>query len=339
MTAAPDPAEPAPEPADHADFLECMRERIAALALDLSGLSVVTEAATGSYACTPVIAALAGAAQVTCTARDTVRYGSFEDAAAATMALAAAAGVADRIDIRRSLAPEVFAGCDILTNSGHLRPITADTIVHLPTHAVVALMFEAWEFREGDLDLAACRARGIRVAAVNERHPDVAVFVRLGPLSVRLLEQNGVSLARSSIALLCDNPFAPFLRDGLRARGAEVTLRASPAELPSGPYQAVVIALDPTRNAPLDEVTTARLCAAARQGIVAQFWGDIDPAARSRHAEAIRPATAPGRGHMGILLSALGHDPIVRLQTGGLRAAEVVLRRLSGPAALVAERI
>ena len=38
------------------------------------------------------------------------------------------------------------------------------------------------------------------------------------------------------------------------------------------------------------------------------------------------PATPPGPGHMGILLNALGHEPIVRLQTGGLKAAEVVLR-------------
>ena len=29
---------------------------------------------------------------------------------------------------------------------------------------------------------------------------------------------------------------------------------------------------------------------------------------------------------MGILLSSLGHEPIVRLQAGGLRAAEVIAR-------------
>ena len=54
-------------------------------------------------------------------------------------------------------------------------------------------MFEAWEFREADLDLAACRDRGIRVAAVNERHPDVGVFPFLGPLCVRLLADAGVA--------------------------------------------------------------------------------------------------------------------------------------------------
>ena len=47
------------------------------------------------------------------------------------------------------------------------------------------------------------------------------------------------------------------------------------------------------------------------------------PRHQTRAAGRRRPC---GPGHMGILLNALGHEPIVRLQTGGLKAAEVVLR-------------
>ena len=115
-------------PAGTQGLLDDIRTRIAALKLDLTGLRVVTEAATGAYACTAVIAAMAGAAQVVCTARDTARYGRFEDAAAATLALARQAGVDGRLDIRPMIGPEVFRQCDILTNSGHLRPITAEVI-------------------------------------------------------------------------------------------------------------------------------------------------------------------------------------------------------------------
>ena len=64
-------------------MLDSMRTRIEALGLDLDGLEVVTEAATGAYACTAVIAALAGA-RVTAMARDTARHGSAEDAFVAT---------------------------------------------------------------------------------------------------------------------------------------------------------------------------------------------------------------------------------------------------------------
>lgn len=177
---------------DASAILASIDLRIRALELDLTGLTVVTEAATGAYACTAVIAALAGA-QVRAIARSTRRYGTAIDAAEATLRLAELAGVGARIRVIEHLRPETLADCDVLTNTGHIRPITGEMIQLLPSSAVVALMFEAWEYREADLDLAACRAHGIRVACVNEKHPDVAVFPFLGPLCVRLMEDAGMA--------------------------------------------------------------------------------------------------------------------------------------------------
>jgi hypothetical protein len=153
MGAAAHSLAPAPEGEARA-MLDSMRARIAALGLDLGGLNVITEAATGAYACTAVIAAMAGA-RVTALARDTVRHGSARDAFDATLGLARLAGVADRVDAVGRLDPAALVRCDILTNSGHLRPITRAMIERLPGRAVIALMFEAWEFRGTDLDLAA----------------------------------------------------------------------------------------------------------------------------------------------------------------------------------------
>lgn len=89
-------------------ILSSMRRRIRALGLNLDGLTVVTEAATGAYACTAPLAAMAGA-RVYATARDTRSYGSFEDASSATLALAEAAGVADRISIGREIPEKAFS--------------------------------------------------------------------------------------------------------------------------------------------------------------------------------------------------------------------------------------
>lgn len=308
------------------DILDSIRGRIEALRLDLSGRVVITEAATGTYACTAVIAALAGAERVHCVSRDTAHYGGFDDAVAATMTLAAQAGVADRIDIARSIDPDVLASCDILTNSGHLRPITAGTIARLPRTAVIALMFEAWEFRETDLDLDACRERGIRVAAVNERHPDVGVFPFLGPLCVRQLTDAGLDPAGRRVALLCDNPFAAFLLAGLREAGAGVSLFDAANKVPAADWDAVVVALDPGRNQVLGNTEIVELSQKAPDALLTQFWGDIEGTSRCLWPGKIWPVWEPGRGHMGILLNALGHEPIVRLQTGGLRAAEQIWR-------------
>ena len=45
------------------------------------------------------------------------------------------------------------------------------------------------------------------------------------------------------------------------------------------------------------------------------------------------PASAPRAGHMGILPSAVGPEPIVRLQTGGLKAGQVLARGLDAATA------
>jgi hypothetical protein len=60
--------------------------------------------------------------------------------------------------------------------------------------------------------------------------------------------------------------------------------------------------------------------------LLAQFWGDIDREIAAGLCLHVWPEVEPGRGHMGILLNRLGHEPIVRLQAGGLKAAEIVWR-------------
>jgi hypothetical protein len=322
---------PADQPDDTTEaMLESMTSRIRILDLDLTGLEIVTEAATGAYASTAVIAALAGARVHAC-ARDTHSHGSADDAVAATYGLARAARVEACIAFSRGVPQDTLRRSAILTNSGRIRPITRAMIGLLPPGAVIALMFEAWEFRETDLDLAACREGGIRLAAVNERHPDVAVFPFLGPLAVRLLEDAAFPVAGKRIAILCDNPFAPFLAEGLSAAGAEAMLFDGPSQLTEGPWDAVLLALVP-RAIPLGQDDLETIARNAPGTLLAQFWGDIDRVAAARLGFRICPALEPGRGHMGILLNRLGHEPIVRLQTGGLKAAEIVWRGAPLPA-------
>ncbi|WAJ27949.1 hypothetical protein [Antarcticirhabdus aurantiaca] len=308
------------------DAVDRMRRRVDRLGLDLSGLTVVTEAATGIYAVTATIAAMANASRVFAIARDSALHGRFEDAAAATLGLAASAGVSSRIEVARAVTPAMLGECDILTNSGHLRPIGRDIIDGLPRHAVIALMFEAWEFRESDLDLAACREKGIRVAAVNERHPLVGVFAFLGPLCAHLLADSGLPPDGRRILLLCDNPFAPFIERGLSQAGASVSIAERIGDADAGSWDAVVIALDPGRSPPLGEGDLARLASIAPGALLAQVWGDVDRLAAVRLGLVLCPPIEPARGHMGILLSSLGHEPVIRLQAGGLRAAELVRR-------------
>jgi hypothetical protein len=80
------------------------------------------------------------------------------------------------------------------------------------------------------------------------------------------------------------------------------------------------------REQPLGLEQLEGVASKAPGALVAQFWGDIDRDAAQALCLRICPVVEPGRGHMGILLNRLGHEPIVRLQAGSLKAAEIVQR-------------
>ena len=305
-------------------LVRLMQSAVRECALDLSGATVLTEAASGAYAVTPVLAAFAGA-RVNAFTRST-RYGSAADVEAQTMALARAAGIADRIQVSSELTPAMISAADIVTNSGHLRPLDARLITSMKVGSVISLMYEVWELRPEDVDLAAAEQRAIPVAGTNERHPALDVFSYLGPLAVSLLHDSGVPVYRNSILLLCDNDFAPFIEKGLHGAGAQVTLAADLRALEPSAYDAVLLSMHPRPGSEFGQEHAAAIARIAPGAVVAQFWGDIDRPAFASAGIIVTPATAPRPGHMGVLLSDLGPDPIVRLQTGGLKVGEILWR-------------
>lgn len=309
---------------DRRRLLARMGAAIEACRLDLAGAVVLTEAASGPYVVTPILAALAGAERVYALARAT-RHGSVEEIGAETRELADLAGVADRIEIVTRKQPAILAQADVVTNSGHVRPIDAATIDALKPTAVIPLMFEAWEFREGDLDLEACRRRGIAVCGTNERHPSVDVFSFLGVLAVKQLLDAGVAVLGSRLLLLCDNPFSAFIERGLARAGATVEVaQRLPARSDGQSYDAIVVALRPGEGAVLTAVDATAIARSWPGAVVTQFWGDLDRAALAAAAVPVWPSEPPAAGHMGILLSAIGPEPVIRLQAGGLKVGEVL---------------
>jgi hypothetical protein len=296
-------------------------------ALELSGSVVLTEAATGAYLVTPVLAAAAGADQVFAVTRAT-RHGSVDEVVRQTRAVADLLRVSDRIQIQTAVSSEAVALADIITNSGHVRPIDARMVSRMKPGAVVPLMYESWEYRPGDVDLVACQARGIQVGGTNERHLCVDVFSYLGIMAVKHLLDAGVAVYGSSVLLLCDNPFASFIERGLAAAGARVKLVSTiEDEREETHYDAVLCALTPRADDVLGAYDLQNIGRRWPGSVLVQYWGDIDRAAARAAGIPCWPPDAPGRGHMGILPSDVGPEPIVRLQAGGLKAAEVMWRR------------
>jgi len=305
-------------------FRSVIRESVLRTGLDLRGLTVLTEAATGAYGATAVIAATAGAT-VHALARPS-RYGSVSEIREWVGALADTGGVAERISIVEHVPRDLWAAADIVTNSGHLRPLTAEAIETMRRDAAIALMFEAWEFRDADLDLGACRRRGIRVAGINERHESVDVFSFLGVTCVKMLFDAGISVYGNRIALLCDNDFGPFIVRGLAGLGARVQVFDSARTLPQEPWHAVICALRPGRTPRIGPRDVKRLARVAPEAVVVQFWGDIDRSALAKARLPVWPHREPAPGHMAGLLDETGPEAVVRLQAGGILAAQRVFR-------------
>ena len=309
-------------------LVRLMRAAIERCSLDLTGAVVLTEAASGAYVVTPVVAAMSGASKVFAIARSTP-YGSVEQVSEETQRLAYMAEVSGRIEIVTSKSRHIVEQADIVTNSGHVRPIDAQVIDWMKPGAVIPLMYEAWELRPEDLDLVACRRRGIAVAGTNERHPAVNVFSYLGIMAVKLLLDAGVSVYGCSILLLCDNPFLPFVESGLAAAGAKVETQKDLSFASNG-YEAILVVLQPRGRNLLSKPEAAWIQRRWPGAVVAQFWGDIDRTAFTEMDIPVYPSDAPPFGHMGILPSAVGPEPIVRLQAGGLKVGEVLRWNRSG---------
>lgn len=302
-----------------------MLEAIEVMSLNLTGISVLTEAATGAYAVTPVIAALAGAQGVVAVAA-AGRHRTSEDIAAQTRRLAAAAGVAAVVEVTEHLPTDAKLAFDVVTNSGHLRPLRRSLIERLPAGAVIALMFEAWAVRDQDIDRPACAERGVPIVGVNACHPSIDVYPYMAPMSAKLLFDAGIAVYRSRIAVLCDNPFAEPIARGLAAMGARVQVLTRVEALQAGRWDAILCVFQPQRGPAVGPREAAIIAARAPGAAVAQVWGDMDRSALAAYGVRCWPLVPPRPGHMAILLSEIGPEPIIRLQTGGLAVAERVWR-------------
>jgi hypothetical protein len=292
--------------------------------LQLDEFIVLTEAATGPYIVTPVLAAMAGA-DVFAVARNT-RFAMVDQVRNATLELAHLAGVSGRIRVLDSRPAEVIGQADIVTNSGHVRPIDASMVDQMKRTAVIPLMYESWEFRESDLDLSACSCRGIAVAGTNERHPDVDVFSFLGIMAIKLLLDAGVAVHQSNVLLLCDNPFAQFIACGLRRAGATVSCaeKLPDANGASSDIDAIFVAMRPQQALRWQAAEAETIARDFPGAVVAQFWGDLDRAPLAAAGVPFWPIEEVPAGHMGILPSAVGPEPVIRLQCGGLKVGEVM---------------
>ncbi len=321
-------------------------DAIARTGLDLRGRCVLTEAATGHYQLTPLIAAESGAERVFAMARDS-RFGAAGEVARALSERAASWGLAERIVPLFAREDPALAKAEIVTNLGHVRPIDAALLERLAPGAVVALMWETWEFRAEDVDRAACRRLGVPLLGTDEHHPDLDIFAYVGPLAARLIGELGIELVRGAVVVAGAGEFAALAVGALERAGARVVRvdTAVPGAL-AGAKEALrradaLLLIDHVGRRMLlgegGEIAPADL-AALNPGIaIAHLCGGADRDACLRAGLVVAPARFAAPGHMSLTTDHLGPRPLIDLHAAGLRVGqamrEATLRGLRGEAA------
>jgi len=300
-----------------------------AFGLDLRGRRVLTEAASGPFRWTPLAAARAGAERVVAVGGDS-RHGAFADVERETRELAERLGVADRLELHGRRRPGLARGCDLVTNLGFVRPLDAPLLEALAPGAAVCLMWEPWELREEDLDLAACRRLGLPVLGTREGDPRLGTFHYVALAAARLLLDHAVEIRGARLLLLGDGPFTGPTRDLLAGWGATVEVRGARERGPlaARSYDAALCLEHRDREALLLAPDGAVGDAHSDVDIawVIHVCGALDPDYVRRRGFGLVPDRPAPPGWMSFNTAHAGPRPVIDLHVAGLRVGQAALQ-------------
>jgi hypothetical protein len=306
------------------------------IGLNLDGQRVLTEAASGPYIATPVIAAFAGAEQVIACTRDSP-WGCTREIFEATKKLANFFGVANRIRIHEGAALDVASDVDIVTNLGFVRPISRELVQRLPHHAAISLMWEPWEFRAEDIDLIACRENNIPIIATNEHHRYLNTFKAVGMLALKLLFEKQVEVSGLKIVVIGSDPFGASCAETLSSVGAYVTLMnpelgwgCDIAASSIAAADAVVLVEHRFKGEIFGQSHPGLVDLMAKEFTpLVHICGKVNDQYLKESGVEKFPAKSVQPGFMTITTSYLGSKPVVDLHTAGLHVGSIVAKARS----------
>lgn len=308
---------------------------INSLSLDLSGMSVLTEAASGSFVVTALIAALAGADEVIAVTKDS-RYGTAKEVIDYTQQWAKAFKIQDRIQLSEEPSVIYASKANLITNLGFVRPIDCEFINRLSCGSAISLMCEPWEVRESDVDISACNTRGVPVLGTSEVDPRLQIFRYVGLLALKLLLQAEIEVFKSRIAVIGSGPFGEQIEDVLCRNGANV-LRCDPTQecirdnvglknylldadaLIVAEYRTKSVVLGGDYGMPLSWILNSGTT-------VVHISGTVDEDGLKDRDISKIPSHIVRPGFMSITTDYVGPRPVIELHSAGLKVGEALVR-------------
>jgi len=300
--------------------------------LNLSDLIVFTEAASKNYVVTPIIAAMAGGKVYAITIDSP--YGKAKDIGEFTYIFAEFCGVRNKIDVVFEKNRKFVEKANIVTNLGFVRPINKKFIEMMNDNTVISLMCEAWEYREGDIDLKECKLKNIPILATNEDAKGLDVFDYVGPLCIKMLFELEIEVYKSKIVVVSRDKFGRVIERYLKNIGAEVylieNLKSKSNRIFLKNCDALVIAdytsTDTFIGDQYSQITAKELTNFSKKISVVQFTGDVDTCELDKHNITYLPNKRIGKFRMGMTFSELGPKPVIDLHCAGLKVGEIFSR-------------
>lgn len=291
--------------------------------LDLRGKTVLTEAASGNYVVTPIIAAIAGAKKVYAYTKNS-QYGTIEEVVKQTTQLANLCNVETIIKIVTNLNDVNFHDIDILTNTGFLRPINSDIIDNLKTNCVIPLMWETWEFRKDDLDLEACHSKGIKVYGTNEDDDRLKTKEYIGYMVLKfLLDLKHTPMSSNILVLGCDY-FNPYIEKVLNQNNYNYLLIDRYDEkIDVSKFEVIVLAEHYKEDLLIGRNAFIDVEELHRNIDVIHICGNVDFTGATFNYIPEKPAKF---GYMSYTADYMGVEVVIDLHTAGLKVAEGMLK-------------
>ena len=292
--------------------------------LNLKYKNVLTEAATGNYVVTPIIAALSGA-KVFAFTKNT-RFGTVEKVKDQTYQLASQLNVIDKIMIVDNLDKINLNEMDILTNTGFLRPINEELINKLSEKCVIPLMWEPWEWRKDELDIEACYKKGIKVYGTNESDPRLKTMDYIGYIALYFLLVQKLSPYSAKILILgCEkfaNPISKILKQN--NYNYQIITDYKKTQFEISKYNAIIIA-ENTNDIKLigNNNCSIKSDEISEDTTVIHIAGNVD----FSNGKFIKVPEKPAPfGYMSFTTDFIDSQAVIDLHTAGFKVAEGMLK-------------
>jgi len=180
--------------------------------LDLSGLEVFTEIASGNYLYTSIASFLAGAEKTYGIVKDSI-YASKEEVINDFFEITKHLDIKDKIIITSEKNEEFISRSDIITNSGFVRPINIEDISHMKSTTVIPLMFESWEFDSSHIDLECCKKKEVMVIGTNEHYHLLDLFSTFPYKICKMLFDANMSIYNDNILLVSSGEIGDLISE------------------------------------------------------------------------------------------------------------------------------